>query len=323
MSEFKFSCPQCGQHILCDALWSGRQINCPACQQPLVVPSLGPPVPEAATMTGPRINKGPSGRSAKYLRYEDVPWYRRSTLNHVFALGGLLCFPPFVWWVVTMCLTGDIYKKKRDKAGNLKTWGMFSKVFSVILVVGQILLFGFYTTRSAVHVARVHGESWQSFQCDNNLKQIGLAFRTWEIDHDGGFPFNVSTKAGGTKEFCARGSDGFDRNAALHFQVLSNELSDPKILVCPADATKRPAADFSKLQAVNVSYQVRSGANISSAFTNEVLAICPIHNHVLRCDGMVERGTSRRLKRRVSKPLRPRAYPVRRELIILLQHNKP
>ncbi|MCX6924361.1 MAG: hypothetical protein NT154_14275 [Verrucomicrobia bacterium] len=43
MSEFKFSCPQCGQHIPCDPLWSGREINCPACQQALVVPSLEPP----------------------------------------------------------------------------------------------------------------------------------------------------------------------------------------------------------------------------------------------------------------------------------------
>ena len=43
MNEFKFSCPQCGQHILCDTQWSGREINCPACQQALVVPSLEPP----------------------------------------------------------------------------------------------------------------------------------------------------------------------------------------------------------------------------------------------------------------------------------------
>ena len=43
MSEFKFSCPHCGQHILRDLLSSGREINCPACQQPLIVPSVEPP----------------------------------------------------------------------------------------------------------------------------------------------------------------------------------------------------------------------------------------------------------------------------------------
>ena len=45
MSEFKFSCPQCGQHILCDTQWSGLEINCPACQQTLAAPSLESPAP--------------------------------------------------------------------------------------------------------------------------------------------------------------------------------------------------------------------------------------------------------------------------------------
>ena len=297
MSEFKFSCPQCGQHILCDAQWSGREINCPACQQTLVVPSLAPPAIEVRTTTGPRIPQKPSGKRVKYYRYEDVPWYRRSTLNHVFAITGLLCLPFLVWWVVAMCLTGDIYKKKRDQDGSLRTWGMFSKVFSVLLVIVQLGAIGLFMGGFAVGVARAPGASRaraQSFHCENNLKQICLAFRIWAMDHDDEFPFNVSTKAGGSKEHCVRGSDGFDQNAALHFQVMSKELSDPKILVCPADTAKQPAADFSRLEAVNVSYQLRSGTNISDSSPDEILAICPIHNHALRCDGTVQRGTSPR-----------------------------
>ena len=87
---------------------------------------------------------------------------------------------------------------------------------------------------------------------------------------------------------CLPGSDGFDRNAAFHFQVMSNELSTTRILVCPAD-TKRPAAlDFPSLQPANVTYQVRSGTNLTDANPEEVLAICPIHNNVLRCDGSVQ-----------------------------------
>ncbi len=38
MAEFKFSCPQCGQHIQCDTGYAGAQINCPSCQQSIVVP---------------------------------------------------------------------------------------------------------------------------------------------------------------------------------------------------------------------------------------------------------------------------------------------
>ncbi|MGA3266020.1 MAG: hypothetical protein ABSE16_04270 [Verrucomicrobiota bacterium] len=49
MPEFKFSCPNCGQHILCNAGYSGRQINCPACQQTITVP----PVPGATAAPAP------------------------------------------------------------------------------------------------------------------------------------------------------------------------------------------------------------------------------------------------------------------------------
>jgi len=57
MAEFKFSCPQCGQHIQCDVGYSGMQINCPSCQQAIVVPQAprstatappAPPVPPAS-----------------------------------------------------------------------------------------------------------------------------------------------------------------------------------------------------------------------------------------------------------------------------------
>ncbi len=45
MPEFKFFCPSCGQHILCDTGHSGIKINCPACQQVIVVPQAAAAVP--------------------------------------------------------------------------------------------------------------------------------------------------------------------------------------------------------------------------------------------------------------------------------------
>jgi DNA-directed RNA polymerase subunit RPC12/RpoP len=38
MSEFKFACPVCGQHITADSSTSGSQIECPTCFQKIVVP---------------------------------------------------------------------------------------------------------------------------------------------------------------------------------------------------------------------------------------------------------------------------------------------
>ncbi|HUB87301.1 MAG TPA: hypothetical protein VMB22_05370 [Verrucomicrobiae bacterium] len=45
MAEFKFACPQCQQHILCDTGYMGMRINCPVCQESIVVP----PAPSSAT----------------------------------------------------------------------------------------------------------------------------------------------------------------------------------------------------------------------------------------------------------------------------------
>ena len=42
MSDFKFSCPNCGQHISANEAWSGRQIQCPSCQREITVPQMAP-----------------------------------------------------------------------------------------------------------------------------------------------------------------------------------------------------------------------------------------------------------------------------------------
>ncbi len=85
--------------------------------------------------------------------------------------------------------------------------------------------------------------------CVNNLKQDGLAFRLWEGDNGDKYPMAVSTNKNGTMEYAE------DGNAFRHFQVMSNELSTPKILVCPAD-NRTAAASFARLKNQNVSYFV-------------------------------------------------------------------
>ena len=77
----------------------------------------------------------------------------------------------------------------------------------------------------------------KSICCNCNLKQIGLGFRTWAIDRTNNFPMSLSTNHGGTREYNLSG-DVFP-----HFQAISNELSTPKVLVCPGDS-RQPAADF-------------------------------------------------------------------------------
>jgi hypothetical protein len=131
-----------------------------------------------------------------------------------------------------------------------------------------------------------------AISCVNNMKQIGLAFRVWSGDNDDQFPFNVSRDKGGTLELCDRDSEGFDLASYRHFQVMSNELSAAKILVCPGDDSKEPAASFEDIQPENVSYLVRSGKEVNETNPEAVLTYCPIHHNFGYADGSVRKGSA-------------------------------
>jgi hypothetical protein len=122
----------------------------------------------------------------------------------------------------------------------------------------------------------------QSISCMNNMKQIGLSFRVWALDNGDLFPANVPVSKGGAQ----------DAGAEQVFLVMSNELSSPKILVCPSDTNRLPAANFAAFTAANLSYQY-VGANATETEPMVILVTCPIHGHVLLCDGSVQGGVAK------------------------------
>jgi RNA polymerase sigma factor (sigma-70 family) len=137
-------------------------------------------------------------------------------------------------------------------------------------------------------------KAWaQSIVCQNDLRQLGIALKAFGVNHNNQFLFNVSTNSGGTLEWCARGPDGFDRNAYLHFRFMdrSNELAGlPRLLVCPSDSLKTRASDMPNLGSNNISYQLRTGPQINPNNSTGMLAVllfCPIHHNALRADGSV------------------------------------
>jgi prepilin-type N-terminal cleavage/methylation domain-containing protein len=90
-------------------------------------------------------------------------------------------------------------------------------------------------------------------QCVNNLKQCGLATRVWEGDNNDRYPMAVYSQQGGAYEYvhhtqqnATAGPIGNGGNNPPYqgkvFQVMSNELSTPKVLVCPADSFHTVAA---------------------------------------------------------------------------------
>jgi len=79
----------------------------------------------------------------------------------------------------------------------------------------------------------------QRINCVSNLKQIGLAFRVWEGDNGDRYPMAVSLAQGGAMENVASASTvgSFPKGGAFvwAFVCMSNELSTPKVLICPSD----------------------------------------------------------------------------------------
>jgi prepilin-type N-terminal cleavage/methylation domain-containing protein/prepilin-type processing-associated H-X9-DG protein len=90
--------------------------------------------------------------------------------------------------------------------------------------------------------------------CVNNLKEIGLAYKLWAGDNNDKFPMQVSitdTNGGGAMELAATG------NVVATFQIMSNELSTPRLLYCTADKDHTWATNFTTgFSAKNISYFV-------------------------------------------------------------------
>lgn len=81
--------------------------------------------------------------------------------------------------------------------------------------------------------------------CVNNLKQVGLAFRIWSNDHSERFPWQEYDNAGGTVPFSTGASQVGTAFGSLGdaYSCISNEVTVPKVLVCPTD-TKTKAITF-------------------------------------------------------------------------------
>src|SRR6202789_2599074 len=115
----------------------------------------------------------------------------------------------------------------------------------VIIAVLTILVVLFFP-RS--HSAR-RMERSPRINCVNNLKEIGLCYFVWAGDNNDKFPFQVSITNGGTMEMAATG------DVVATFQIMSNELSRPKLLICPADNKRVWATNFpTDFSAKNESY---------------------------------------------------------------------
>ena len=110
----------------------------------------------------------------------------------------------------------------------------------------------------------------QRINCANNLKQVGLSFRLWGGDNGDRYQMGVAPSQGGPQAGQAvAATTSMNSLAGLTaagftfqiFQVMSNELGTPKIVVCPSDGDRAAKDNFGAAFGANV-----VGGNISVSY---------------------------------------------------------
>ena len=114
-------------------------------------------------------------------------------------------------------------------------------ILAVAVVVG-VAYFSVIRRQAEIKAKRI--------ACVSRLKNVGLSVRLWSGDHGDKYPAQVSVTNGGVMELVNAGS------IFTYFNVMSNELSTPILVACPADAQRKQARRFSSLAVSNVSYFV-------------------------------------------------------------------
>jgi prepilin-type N-terminal cleavage/methylation domain-containing protein len=130
----------------------------------------------------------------------------------------------------------------------MKNQTMFAKrAFTLIELLVVIAIIALLAALLLPALARAKAKAKEA-QDINQIRQTCVALRLWANDNNAQFPWMVDKDAGGSKDPI----EWID-----HFRACSNELTTPKILVCPMQKGKTPAEKWSLSAGYdNVSYYV-------------------------------------------------------------------
>jgi competence protein ComGC len=202
---------------------------------------------------------------------------------------------------------------RKQASGRAFTWVELLVIVCIIILVVAALVPALARQKD---IAR-------RIRCCENLKRIGVAFKVWPVDSRYDYPMKMEARPEGSLDYATNGG------VFRHFQVLSNYIVTPRLLICPAD-TRTAAKDFgAALSNSNVSYFVGIDAREDYPqmflsgdrnLTNDVLppnrilevtTNTPVgwnhelHNrtgNVLICDGSVQQLSNSRLRYALQTP---------------------
>jgi prepilin-type N-terminal cleavage/methylation domain-containing protein len=120
----------------------------------------------------------------------------------------------------------------------MKKIGKQNLAFTLIELVVVIAVIAVLAASLLPALARTRSQT-QRLSCANNLKRVGLAFRSWAAANGGYPPMMVSGAQGGAAESVGTrtlaNNQITSRGVCKMFLCLSNELTTPNTLFCPAE----------------------------------------------------------------------------------------
>ncbi len=125
----------------------------------------------------------------------------------------------------------------RTPPGSSQRLGQAATLMEVLVVLAVIVVLAGVLIPALARSKRIS----ERITCISHLKNLGLAHRIFATEHGGQYPQVYSNRFGGSLEGIA------DRGELWrHFAQLSNEISVPQILHCPADRERPPVTTWAQ-----------------------------------------------------------------------------
>jgi hypothetical protein len=179
MSEFKFACPVCGQHITADSRLSGKRLECPTCFRKIIVPQAPADLDSKLILSASQADKPRPPQSNPELA---VP-FTRSPRRNVFSVGVIVVL--FAGAAAGAYLLRDrIFRPTEPEAqASAKRRPSSKSVYPVPTNVSWSLNLANQKFPDAVAAGQIRGSG---FQCERAVLQGGnLSLRqgkTWPPD---------------------------------------------------------------------------------------------------------------------------------------------